>query len=82
MNGIPADLVLKNGNIITVDAHDTIAEATAVLDGKFVRVGSNDDVAPLIGEATRVIDLAGKTLVPGFIDAHTHPVSRSCTVWI
>jgi predicted amidohydrolase YtcJ len=36
MNGIPADLVLKNGNIITVDAHDTIAEATAVLDGKFV----------------------------------------------
>lgn len=75
MNGIPADLVMKNGNIITVDGLDTIAEAAAVFDGKFVAVGRNDDVAPLTGEATRVIDLAGKTLVPGFIDAHTHPVS-------
>ena len=75
MNGISADLVMKNGNIITVDALDTIAEAVAVFDEKFVRVGSNDDVAPLIGETTKVIDLAGRTLVPGFIDAHTHPVS-------
>ncbi len=75
MNGIPADLVIKNGKIITVDAHDTNAEAVAVLNGKFVRVGINDDVTPLIGEDTKVINLAGKTLVPGFIDAHTHPVS-------
>ena len=81
MNGIPADSVIQNGKIITVDARNTIAEAAAVLDGKFVRVGSNDDVAGLTGAATQVIDLAGKTLVPGFIDSHTHPVSTGAFMY-
>ena len=81
MNGLSADLVIQNGKIITVDAHDTIAEAAAVLDGKFVRVGRHDDVAGLIGAATEIIDLAGKTLVPGFIDSHTHPVSTGAFMY-
>lgn len=81
MNGLPADLVIRNGKIITVDAQNNIAEAAAVLDGKFVQVGSNDDVAGLIGAATEVIDLAGKTLVPGFIDSHTHPVSTGAFMY-
>ena len=81
MYGIPADLVIKNGKIITVDAHDTIAEAVATLDSNFVRVGRNDDVAPLIGTETKVIDLAGKTLIPGFIDSHTHPVSTGAFMY-
>ncbi len=72
---IAADLVLKNGTIITVDDKDTIAEAVAVYQGGIIGVGTYDDVAPLMGEATRVIDLGGKTLTPGFIDAHTHNVA-------
>ena len=74
-NGLPADLVIKNGTIITVDDNDTTAQAVAVVGGKFVRVGANDDVDPLIGENTRVLDLEGKTIIPGFNDSHTHNVA-------
>lgn len=70
--GIPADLVIKNGKVITVDANDTIAEAVAVFNGKIVKVGTNADMDSLIKDETKVIDLSGKTLVPGFNDSHTH----------
>ena len=73
--GISADLVIKNGTIITVDENDTTAQAVAVFDGKIVRVGTNDDVDPLIGENTRVLDLTGKTVIPGLNDSHTHNVA-------
>ena len=75
IKGIPADLVIKNGTIITVDDNDTTAQAVAVVGGKIVRVGANDDVNPLIGENTRVLDLEGKTIIPGFNDSHTHNVA-------
>lgn len=74
-NEISADLIIKNATIITVDDRDTIAQAVAVFDGKFVSVGTNDDVDHLIGENTRILDLKGKTVIPGFNDSHTHNVA-------
>ncbi len=68
----PADLVLKNGKIVTVDAAFTIAQAIAVAGERIVAVGPDAAMAAHIGPATRVIDLSGKTVVPGLIDAHAH----------
>jgi len=67
-----ADLVLLSGKIITVDSKDTIAQAVAVKDSKIVKVGKNEEIGKLIGQSTKVIDLNGKTVTPGLIDAHTH----------
>ncbi len=67
-----ADLVFKNGTIYTVDDQFRTAEAVAVVQDRIAFVGSNADVQAWIGDGTRVIDLQGKTLVPGFIDAHYH----------
>ena len=69
---IGADSVLMNGKVITVDAQDTIAQAVAVKDGKFAKIGSNDDIKNLIGGRTNVIDLKGKTATPGLVDSHIH----------
>jgi len=68
----PADLVLQNGNILTVDARDSIAQAVAIAGGKIVAVGSTDDMRGRIGAATQVIDLRGRTVTPGLIDTHVH----------
>jgi predicted amidohydrolase YtcJ len=68
-----ADLVIVNANVITVRSTRPRAEAFAVRAGKFVAVGSERDVRPLIGKGTAVLDLAGGTVVPGFNDAHAHP---------
>ncbi|MDZ7269163.1 MAG: amidohydrolase [candidate division KSB1 bacterium] len=67
-----ADLVLKNGTILTVDANNTIAQAVAVNGNRITFVGSNQAVERLIGSKTRVIDLHGRTVVPGLIDSHYH----------
>jgi predicted amidohydrolase YtcJ len=66
------DLALVNGGIYTVDADRSWAEAAAVRDGVFVRVGNNAEIEALIGPQTRVIDLAGHMALPGFHDAHVH----------
>jgi len=68
----PADLVLVNGTILTVDANDAVAQAVAVAGGKIVAVGSTEAVRSRIGAATEVIDLRGRTATPGLIDAHVH----------
>lgn len=70
--GADEDLILFNGKIVTVDSNDTIVEAIAIRDGKIIGVGSCADVKSLIGPETKSIDLEGKTVVPGFIDAHVH----------
>jgi predicted amidohydrolase YtcJ len=68
----PADLVVLNGKVLTVDAKFTTAEAVAIRDGVFLVVGSNADARKLVAEKTRVIDAAGKTVVPGLIESHVH----------
>jgi len=70
---IEADLVLINGKIITVDKEDSIVEAVAVKDNRIIATGSTSKVNKLVGEGTEVIDLGGKTVLPGLIDTHTHP---------
>jgi predicted amidohydrolase YtcJ len=62
-------LVLLNGKVITVDARFTVAEAVAVRDGRILAVGTTAEIKRLIGPTTRVIDLAGRSVVPGFIDS-------------
>lgn len=69
---IYADRVLKNANIYTVDATNPHAEAIAINDGKIVFVGNNKNVEKFIGKETKVEDLNGKFVLPGFIDTHAH----------
>jgi hypothetical protein len=68
----PADLVLKNGIVHTVAAKAPRAEAIAVRAGRIVAVGATAEIDPLVGPKTRVIDLAGRAVVPGFQDSHAH----------
>jgi predicted amidohydrolase YtcJ len=63
------DLVLLNGQVLTVDAQFSVAEAVAVRDGRILAVGSTADIRRLAGPPTRTIDLAGRSVVPGFIDS-------------
>jgi len=67
------DFILTNGRVLTQDAALPRAEAFAVKYGRFVAVGSNADVRNLATRDTRVIDAAGATVLPGFIDCHSHP---------
>jgi len=69
---VPADLILHGGKIVTLDKRSSIAQAVAVRDGKFLAVGSDADVKRFSGPATKVIDLGGRTVVPGLNDSHTH----------
>ena len=68
----PADLVLRNGNIYTVNDRQAHAEAVAVKGDRIIFVGSNRDAQKYIGKSTRVVDLKGETVVPGMTDAHHH----------
>jgi len=70
---LKADLVLINGKVVAVDAENSVREAVAVKGGRIVAVGSTAEVKGLIGKSTEVLDLAGKTVLPGIIDSHTHP---------
>jgi predicted amidohydrolase YtcJ len=70
----PADLVLTDGRIATMDAARSWASALAVRQGRIVAVGPDAAVMEHVGPATRVIDLRGRTVTPGFQDAHVHPV--------
>jgi hypothetical protein len=67
-----ADLVLKDAIVHTVDAKRPRAEAVAVRGGRVIAVGSTAEVQALVGPKTRVLDLAGRTVVPGFDDSHAH----------
>jgi predicted amidohydrolase YtcJ len=68
----PADMVLRGGRVITVDKDWHVAQAVAIKDGRFVAVGDDAAIASRIGPNTQVIELAGKTVVPGLIDTHLH----------
>jgi predicted amidohydrolase YtcJ len=66
------DSVFHNGLFTTLDHSHPVAEAVAIKDGKFVAVGANADIIPLAGPGTRMIDLAGRRVLPGLIDNHLH----------
>lgn len=67
-----ADLILINGKVVTVDDHFTIAEAIAVAGDRIAAIGTSAEIRQLAGPFTHVIDLAGRTVVPGLIDGHAH----------
>ncbi len=69
----PADMVMRNGYVYTVDGRNSVQQAIAIAGGKIVYVGSDAGLGPYIGTQTRQVDLAGRMLMPGFIDAHMHP---------
>ena len=66
------DLVFLGGNVMTMDRSGTRAEALAVKDGKIAAVGATAEVSGMVSEGTEVIALAGRTLIPGFVDPHNH----------
>ncbi len=70
--GEVADTILVNGNVVTIDAQRTTAQALAVKDGIILLVGDDQAVRNMAGESTQVFDLAGRTATPGLIDAHCH----------
>ena len=71
--GIVADLVVVNARVLTIDPSQARAQAFAVREGRFLAVGSTREIRNLVGRGTRVIDAAGMTVTPGFVDAHCHP---------
>lgn len=67
-------LALLNGNIITIDEKKPRAQAVYVLGDRIVMVGSNEDIEHFVDDETEVIDLEGRTVLPGFVDCHAHPM--------
>ena len=67
-----ADTILFNGKIVTVDAKSSIAQAVAIRGNRIVAVGSDADVRRHAGGATRLVDLRGRTVLPGLMDGHLH----------
>src|SRR5260370_38043615 len=69
------ELIVVNGNIHTMDPASPHAQAVAIADGRFLAVGSNEEIANLPSAGVAKIDLGGRTVTPGFIDAHLHTAS-------
>src|SRR5688500_8844028 len=76
-HALAADLLLVNGRVLTMDVHDTVVQAVGMRDGKIVAVGPTAEVEALAGAATQVIDLDGRTAMPGLTDCHVHLASDS-----
>src|ERR1700692_3667931 len=75
-----ADTVLTNGKIITVDDRFSIAQAVAVRGDRIVAVGTSQQINAMAGPNTKRIDLGGKAVIPGLIDAHAH-LTRAAETW-
>jgi predicted amidohydrolase YtcJ len=73
------DTVLVNGKILTVDAQFSTREAMAIRDGRIVALGSSPDIRKLAGPRSRVVDLQGRTVIPGLIDSHLHAIRAAQT---
>ena len=72
-----ADLILLHGKVRTQDSNRSVAQAFAIRGNAIVAVGTDEFVSALIGPQTQTIDLAGQTVLPGIIDAHTHPAESA-----
>src|SRR5476649_1446491 len=73
------DTILVNGKILTVDAQSSTREAMAIRDGRIVSLGSSAEIRKLAGTRSRVIDLQGRTVIPGLIDSHLHAIRAAQT---
>ena len=73
----PADFILRNAKVATVDAKFSLAQAIAVRGDKILAVGSNADIAKLAGPNTRIVDAKHRLVIPGLMDSHTHPSGAS-----
>jgi hypothetical protein len=73
------DTILVNGKILTVDAQFSTREALAIRDGRIVALGTSADIRKLAGRETRVIDVQGRTVIPGLIDSHLHAIRAAQT---
>ncbi|MDF0518589.1 amidohydrolase [Bradyrhizobium yuanmingense] len=71
---VHADTIIHNARIVTLDRTKPVASAVAIRDGKFLAVGTDQEIRPLAGVQTKVIDLKGRLLLPGLIDNHTHVI--------
>lgn len=78
-NQVIADTILENGTIYTIDNSNTVAEAIAIKDGKILFVGNKTNAEAYKGNATEVVDLNGKIVMPGFIDSHVHAPGAKLT---
>ncbi|MBW2707105.1 MAG: amidohydrolase [Deltaproteobacteria bacterium] len=76
---VKADIVYRNGFVYTVDGVRSRAEAFAVTDGKFIAVGSNEDMKAFTSENTKTVDLRGKMVMPGLVDTHIHALRGALT---
>lgn len=68
------DTILLDGKIVTADERNTIHQALAVRDGRIVALGKSAAIKRLAGRQTRVVDLGGRTVIPGLIDSHMHAI--------
>jgi predicted amidohydrolase YtcJ len=75
----PPDLIVHNGKVVTVDANFSVHQAMAVEGGRIVAVGGDADVLATKGPRTVVLDLGGRTVLPGLIDSHVHPSAAAMT---
>lgn len=75
----PADLIFIDGDVLTVDQAFSVAQAVAVRDGRILAVGQTTEIEALAGPRTRVVDLAGRTLLPGINDSHLHATAWGLT---
>ena len=78
-HGQTADTILVNGKIVTVDAQSSIREAVAIRDGRIAALGSSAEIRRLAGPQARVVDLQGRTVIPGLIDSHLHAIRAAQT---
>ena len=68
----PRPIIFYNGSILTMEKDNPQAQAIAIQDQKILAIGGNDEILALQGPQTLLVDLGGRTLMPGFVDAHTH----------
>ncbi len=76
-----ADMVLVGGKVVAVDARGSIVEAVAIKGNRVLATGSTPDIMGSAGEGTRVVELGGRTVLPGIIDTHTHPCNAAVRVY-
>jgi predicted amidohydrolase YtcJ len=77
-----ADTVFINGKVVTVNSHDEVAEALSIGGNRILRVGHRPYVEQTVGPGTKVVDLKGRTLIPGFIENHIHMTNSPQRLWV